>query len=217
MPPAQWMTLGCYGKVVSDHAVKPHTKIFLLNPSCHVPSTRLSIPRLEKLFLSQYPCLNILRPQDAWLQMLPWTTGLFVLGPSLICHIKPLLIPGSSFTYTHLGHFPDCPIYLPRIPSSKIWVSLINFWSSSFSGKKKTHFSYFAVFLLLLHLFPFLQTKDILVFQSKATESYEQNNLFSPSIILRKAWNILMQRFSWRQKLAWKNSSQTARVWLSYK
>lgn len=131
------MTLACYGKVVSDHAVKPHTKIFLLNPSYHVPSTRLSIPRLERLFLSQYPCLNILHPQDAWLQMLPWTTGLFVLGPSLIRHIMPLPIPGSNFTYTLLRHFPDCPIYLPRIPSSKIWVSLLNFGPVAFLERKR--------------------------------------------------------------------------------
>lgn len=162
--------------------------MFLLNLSCHRPSPMMSIPGLQRLYLSQHPCLNTLLHLDARLQILLWITGLFVLGSSLMCHIMPLLTSGSNFTYTLLGHFPDCPIYLPRIPSSKIWVSLLNFWSSRFfSRKKKTHISYFAVFLLLPHLFPFLQTKDILVFQNKASESYEQNKLFSPSIVLKKA------------------------------
>lgn len=178
----------------------------------------LSIPGLQRLFLSHYPCLKALLPLDVWLQILPWMTGLFVLTWPVTL---PLVISGSNFTYSLLGYFPDWSICLPRILSSKIWVSVLNFWCSSFFGKKKTHIShiiYLVFFLLLPHLFPFLQTKDILVFQSKASEwMNEWNNLFSPSITLRKAWNILMQRFSWRQKLAWKNSSQAVRVWLSYK
>lgn len=140
MPSAQWMALGCYRKLVSDHAVKPPKKVLLLNPSCHVPSPTMSIPGLQRLFLSQYPCLNTLFPPDPLFQILPWTTGLFVLGPSLICYIMPLLIPGCNFTYALLGHFPDCPLYFPRILSSKIWVSVLNFWSSSFFWKEKdTH------------------------------------------------------------------------------
>lgn len=141
-------------------------------------SDMLSIPGIQRLFLPQYPCLYTLLPLDAWLQILPWMTGLFVLTwpdltcPDLTCHIMPLVISGSNFTYSLLGYFPGCSIYLPRILSSKIWVSVLNFWSSRSFGKKKTHIShitYFALFLLLPHLFPFLQTKDILVFQSKAS------------------------------------------------
>lgn len=217
MPSAQWMALGCYRKLVSDHAVKPPKKVLLLNPSCHVPSPTMSIPGLQRLFLSQYPCLNTLFPQIPgskyslgqqvylfWVP--PWSATLCPYSfPSATSHTQSLDI----FLIAHYT-FPG--FYLPKSESLSLTSG-----PAAFFGKKKTHISYFPVFLLLTHLFSFLQIKDILVFQSKASESYEQNNLFSPSIFLRKAWNILMQRFSWRQKLAWKNSSQTARVWLSYK
>lgn len=177
----------------------------------------LSIPGLQRLFLCQCPCLNALLPPDARLQILHWTTGVFVLGPSLICHIMSLLISGSNFTYTLLGHFPDCPIYLPRILSSKICVSVLKFWSSSFFWNEKDTYFIFCNLSASSSSLPFPPNKRYFSIWKLASESYEQNNLFSPSIILRKAWNILMQRFSWRQKLAGKNSSQTARVWLSYK
>lgn len=174
------------------------------------PRTPEAVPisvSLPKHPVSRIPGSKYSLGQQVYLfWVLPWSATL--------C---PYSFP-SATSHTHsldiflIAHYTFSGFYLPKSESLSLTSG-----PAAFFGKKKTHISYFPVFLLLTHLFSFLQIKDILVFQSKASESYEQNNLFSPSIFLRKAWNILMQRFSWRQKLAWKNSSQTARVWLSYK
>lgn len=138
MPSAQWMTLGCYGKIMVDHAVKPHETVLVLNPSCHDPSPTMSLPGFLRLFLCQGPCLNTLILLAACLQILTWAIpDLFVAGLSLICHILPLLFPWPS-SHTHsLAIFLTSPIYLPRSPPSKIWVSVLDPWSSRFLWEAK--------------------------------------------------------------------------------
>lgn len=149
------------GKVVSDHAVKPHRKFFWLNPSCHAeyPRTPEAVPM--SVSLPKRPASPRCQAPNTPLDNRCICSGSL---PDLSHYV-----PTDFWVQLHI-HTTWTFSWLPNIPAQdSVFQNLslcLSFGPAAFFGMKKTHISYFTIFPLLPHLFPFLQTKDILVFEN---------------------------------------------------